>query len=59
MAAVHAVGKESEQVTPDDLAPATEFHTWGKEATLELSRRAGRRARRHLTAPLQASSDAG
>ena len=39
--ALRAAGKDPDAVTPDDLAPVDHFHTRGKEATLELARRAG------------------
>jgi SAM-dependent methyltransferase len=35
---LRAAGKDLSRVTPDDLAPADQFHTRGKEATLELAR---------------------
>jgi SAM-dependent methyltransferase len=41
LAAVRAAGKDPDQLTVDDLAPATEFHSGGQEATLELAARAG------------------
>jgi SAM-dependent methyltransferase len=44
LAAVRAEGKDPERLTADDLAPATEFHFGGKEATLALARLAGLRA---------------
>jgi MPBQ/MSBQ methyltransferase len=44
LASVRTADKDPEGLTPDDLAPATEFHTGGTEATLELARRAGLRA---------------
>jgi SAM-dependent methyltransferase len=41
LAAVRAAGKNPDRLTPDDLAPATEFHTRGQEATREMARLAG------------------
>lgn len=41
LAGVRAAGKDPQRLTPDDVAPATEFHVGGKEATLELARLAG------------------
>jgi SAM-dependent methyltransferase len=35
---LRAAGKDVERLTPDDLAPVDQFHTRGKEATLELAR---------------------
>jgi SAM-dependent methyltransferase len=35
------VGKDPAALAPDDLAPVDQFHTRGKEATLELARVAG------------------
>lgn len=40
VAALRAAGKDG-ALTPDDLAPVDQFHTRGREATLELARRAG------------------
>jgi MPBQ/MSBQ methyltransferase len=37
---LRAAGKDLDLLTPDDLAPADHFHLRGKEATLELARRA-------------------
>ena len=48
LAGVRAAGKDPDALTPDDLAPATEFHIRGKEATLELARLAGLRAGMHV-----------
>src|SRR5260370_32255933 len=36
LAALQAAGKNPQQLTPDDLAPVDQFHTAGKQATLEL-----------------------
>ncbi len=43
LAAARAAGKDLEGLTPADLAPATEFHIGGREATLELARLAALR----------------
>jgi ubiquinone/menaquinone biosynthesis C-methylase UbiE len=43
LAACTAAGKDPEQLTPADLAPATEFHIGGRAATLELARLAALR----------------
>jgi ubiquinone/menaquinone biosynthesis C-methylase UbiE len=40
LAALAAVGKAEQRLTPDDLAPLDQFHTRGKVATLELAERA-------------------
>ncbi len=40
LAAIHAAGKDQNALTVDDLAPVDQFHTRGKQATLELARRA-------------------
>lgn len=40
-AGLAAIGKADGPLTPDDLAPADQFHTRGKFATLELAERAG------------------
>lgn len=40
-AAVRAAGKDAAQLAPADLAPIDQFHTRGRDATLELARRAG------------------
>jgi MPBQ/MSBQ methyltransferase len=37
LAALRTAGKDLHQLTPDDLAPATEFHVGGKEATVALA----------------------
>ena len=47
MAGLRAAGKDTEQLTPDDLTAVDQFHTRGKEATLELAHLA------ELTAGLQ------
>jgi SAM-dependent methyltransferase len=39
--AAAAAGKDADRLTANDLAPATEFHARGQEATRELARRAG------------------
>jgi ubiquinone/menaquinone biosynthesis C-methylase UbiE len=44
LAAVQDAGKDPNRLTPEDLAPATEFHSRGREATRELARLAGLRA---------------
>jgi SAM-dependent methyltransferase len=41
LAGLRAAGKNLDALTPDDLAPVDHFHLRGKEATLELARRAG------------------
>ena len=38
--ALQAMGKNIEQLTPEDLAPVDEFHIRGREATVELASRA-------------------
>jgi SAM-dependent methyltransferase len=38
---LRAMGKDLDALTPEDLAPADQFHTRGREATLELARLAG------------------
>jgi SAM-dependent methyltransferase len=37
LAGLRAAGKDPEALTPDDLAPVDEFHTRGRQATLELA----------------------
>lgn len=37
LAALRTAGKDLHHLTPDDLAPATEFHVGGKEATVALA----------------------
>jgi SAM-dependent methyltransferase len=44
LAAVRAAGKDPDRLTPGDLAPVSEFHTGGQEATRQLARLAGLRA---------------
>jgi ubiquinone/menaquinone biosynthesis C-methylase UbiE len=39
--ALKAAGKNTEHLTPDDLAPLDQFHIRGKDATLDLVRLAG------------------
>ncbi len=41
LAALRAAGKDPERLTPGDLAPVDQFHTRGRDATLELARLAG------------------
>lgn len=41
LAALEAMGKDPEALTPADLAPVDEFHTRGAEATRELAQFAG------------------
>lgn len=41
LAALRAAGKDLNHLAPDDLAPATEFHVGGKEATVALAQLAG------------------
>jgi SAM-dependent methyltransferase len=38
IAALRRAGKDANKLTPDDLAPLDQFHTGGKEATLELAK---------------------
>jgi SAM-dependent methyltransferase len=40
VAALLAAGKDPARLKPDDLAPVDEFHVRGREATVELARRA-------------------
>ncbi len=47
LGALVAAGKDPEHLSPDDLAPVDAFHIRGREATVELARRAA------LTADLQ------
>ncbi|MFN3322275.1 MAG: class I SAM-dependent methyltransferase [Bryobacteraceae bacterium] len=44
LSALRSQGKDIEQLTPDDLAPADEFHIRGREATIELAELAGVRS---------------
>jgi len=39
--ALRATGADMDALTPDDLAPVDQFHTRGKEATLDLAARLG------------------
>jgi ubiquinone/menaquinone biosynthesis C-methylase UbiE len=41
LAALRTAGKDLHRLTSDDLAPATEFHVGGKEATVALAQLAG------------------
>jgi len=41
LAALRAAGKDPERLAPGDLAPVDQFHTRGRDATLELARLAG------------------
>ena len=41
LAALAGAGKDIDNLGPEDLAPIDEFHTRGREATLELARAAG------------------
>lgn len=41
LAGLRAVGKDLDALTPEDLAPADQFHTRGRDATFELARLAG------------------
>lgn len=41
LAAARAAGKDPATLTPDDLAPVDQFHTRGKQATVELAKLAG------------------
>jgi MPBQ/MSBQ methyltransferase len=38
LAALRAAGKDPDRLTPEDLAPVDQFHTRGRDATLELAR---------------------
>lgn len=40
IAALRAAGKDPARLTPEDLAPVDEFHVRGREAAVELARRA-------------------
>jgi MPBQ/MSBQ methyltransferase len=40
VAALRRTGKDLDRLRPDDLAPVDEFHVRGREATVELARRA-------------------
>jgi sarcosine/dimethylglycine N-methyltransferase len=44
LATARAAGKDPAALTPDDLAPVDQFHTRGKQATVELATLAGLRA---------------
>jgi kynurenine formamidase/SAM-dependent methyltransferase len=44
LAGLRAAGKNPDALVPTDLAPVDQFHTRGRDATLELARRAGVRA---------------
>ncbi len=46
--ALRAGGKDLDNLTPDDLAPVDQFHTRGREATLELLRLAEFQAGMHV-----------
>lgn len=48
LAAMQAAGKNIEALTIDDLAPVDQFHTRGKQSTLELAQRAGLTAAMHV-----------
>jgi SAM-dependent methyltransferase len=48
LAAVRAAGKDPDHLEAADLAPATEFHSRGTEATRELAHRAGLRPGQHV-----------
>ncbi len=48
LAAVRAMGKDPSHLTAGDLAPATEFHIGGREATRELASLADLRAGMHV-----------
>jgi ubiquinone/menaquinone biosynthesis C-methylase UbiE len=48
LAALVAAGKDVERLTPEDLAPADEFHTGGRQATADLADQAGFAAGQHL-----------
>lgn len=39
--ALRAAGKDPDALSPEDLAPVDQFHTHGRQATLDLARRAG------------------
>ena len=46
--ALAAAGKDPDAVQPDDLAPVDQFHTRGREATLDLARLAELTGREHV-----------
>ncbi len=46
--ALSDMGKDVHQLTPIDLAPVDEFHIRGRDATIELARRASLTARMHI-----------
>jgi SAM-dependent methyltransferase len=46
--ALFASGKSLDRLTPDDLSPADEFHTGGREATAAFAEQAGFTAGQHL-----------
>jgi len=48
LAGLRAAGKDLTRLVPDDLAPVDQFHSRGKEATLELARIAGLEGRMHV-----------
>jgi ubiquinone/menaquinone biosynthesis C-methylase UbiE len=47
-AALREAGKDLNQLKPDDLAPVDEFHVRGREATVELARRAALKPGAHV-----------
>jgi hypothetical protein len=47
-AALREAGKGLNQLKPDDLAPVDEFHVRGREATVELARRAALKPGSHV-----------
>lgn len=48
LSALAAAGKDPARLTADDLAPVDEFHTGGREATIELAARMELRPEMHL-----------
>ncbi len=46
--ALAAAGKDPERLAPEDLAPLEEFHTGGRQATIDLAARMGLRPGMHL-----------
>jgi ubiquinone/menaquinone biosynthesis C-methylase UbiE len=48
LAALAASGKDAERLQPDDLAPVDEFHTGGRQATVDFAERTAFAAGMHL-----------
>lgn len=46
--ALAEAGKDAERLAPEDLAPLEEFHTGGRQATIDLAARMGLRPGMHL-----------